>query len=101
MTLIGLIVVLAIVGVLLWAVNTLIPMQPQIKTIINVVVVIAVLLWLLEAFGLLGGTGSSGILTHRITELDRGQRAGESASVAVSAPPEQSLFETYPGVFGD
>jgi hypothetical protein len=57
MSIIGLIVVLAIVGVVLWAVNTLLPMQPQIKTLINVVVIIAVLLWLLEAFGLIGGTG--------------------------------------------
>jgi len=61
MSIIGLIVILAIVGVVLWAVNTLIPMQPQIKTIINVVVIIAVLLWLLEAFGLLGGMGNLGL----------------------------------------
>lgn len=57
MSIIGLIVVLAIVGVILWAVNTLVPMAAPIKTIINVVVVIAVLLWLLQAFGLLSGTG--------------------------------------------
>lgn len=62
MTLIGLIVVLVIVGVILWAVNTLIPIDAKVKTIINVVVIIAILLWLLEAFGLLGG----GILNTRI-----------------------------------
>lgn len=53
MTLIGLVVVLIIVGVLLYLVNTLIPMDPKIKTIINVVVVLVVCLWLLSAFGLL------------------------------------------------
>lgn len=58
MSLIGLIVVLIIVGVLLYVVNTLIPMAPPIKTIINIVVVLAVCLWLLEAFGLLS-TGHS------------------------------------------
>jgi hypothetical protein len=97
MTLIGLIVVLAIVGVLLWAANTMIPMQPQIKTIINVVVIIAVLLWLLGAFGLLGGVGGGGVLTHRITQLGNWQR-DQNAAVAVSAP-RPSLFEEYPGVF--
>lgn len=54
MTLIGLIVTLVVVGVLLWLVNTYIPMQPPIKQILNVIVVIAVILWLLQAFGLLG-----------------------------------------------
>lgn len=55
MPIIQLIIVLALVGVILWAVNTYVPMQSQIKTIINVVVVIAVILWLLQAFGLLAG----------------------------------------------
>lgn len=50
MTLIALVIYLAIVGVLLWALNTLVPMDPKIKTIINVVVVVAVLLWLLNQF---------------------------------------------------
>lgn len=53
MTLIGLLVTLVVVGLLLWLVNTMIPMQAQIKTILNVVVVIAVVLWLLNTFGLL------------------------------------------------
>lgn len=44
MSLIGLVVVLIIVGVMLYLVNTVIPMAPPIKTIINVVVVLAVCL---------------------------------------------------------
>ncbi len=54
MTIIGLLVVLIIVGVVLWLVNTMIPMDPKIKTIINVVVVLLVCLWLLQVFGLIG-----------------------------------------------
>lgn len=55
MTLIGLLVTLAVVGLILWLVNTMIPMQAQIKTILNVIVVVAVCLWLLNVFGLLSG----------------------------------------------
>lgn len=54
MPLISLVVVLIVVGVLLWAVNAYIPMDQKIKTILNVVVVIAVVLWLLQVFNILG-----------------------------------------------
>lgn len=54
MSLISLVIVLIVIGVLLWAANTYIPMDNKIKTIMNVVVVIAVVLWLLSAFGVLG-----------------------------------------------
>jgi hypothetical protein len=55
MTLISLIVTLVVVGLLLWAVNAVIPMDATIKKIVNVVVIVAVCLWLLSAFGLLAG----------------------------------------------
>ena len=45
---------LIVVGVLLWLVNTYIPMDPKIKGILNAVVVIAVVIYLLQIFGLLG-----------------------------------------------
>jgi hypothetical protein len=54
MSLIRVVIVLIVVGVLLWAANTYIPMDNKIKTIMNVVVMIAVVLWLLSAFGVLG-----------------------------------------------
>lgn len=54
MPLINLIITLIVVGVLLWLVNTYIPMDRKIKSILNVVIVIAVILWLLSAFGILG-----------------------------------------------
>ena len=54
MTLIGMLVVLVVVGLVLWAVQTAIPMDATIKKIITVVVVLFVCLWLLEEFGLIG-----------------------------------------------
>lgn len=53
MPLIQLVVVLIVIGVLLWLVNTYIPMDATIKKIINIVIIIAVVLWLLTIFGLL------------------------------------------------
>jgi len=52
MPLVSVVIDLAIVGLLLWLVNRFIPMQSQIKGILNGVVVIAVILWLLRVFGL-------------------------------------------------
>jgi hypothetical protein len=57
MSLISVVVVLIIVGVGLWLVNRYIPMDGKIKTILNIVVVIAVVLWLLYGFGVLGHAG--------------------------------------------
>jgi hypothetical protein len=57
MSLITIVVVLLVVGVLLWLINTYIPMQSTIKMILNAVVVIVVVIWLLQAFGLLGELG--------------------------------------------
>jgi hypothetical protein len=53
MPLIQLIILLVVIGVILWAVNAYIPMQPTIKRILNVVVVVVVCVWLLSVFGLL------------------------------------------------
>lgn len=54
MPLMTLVIVLIVVGVLLWLVNTYIPMDAKIKGILNAVVVIGVVFWLLQALGLLG-----------------------------------------------
>jgi hypothetical protein len=53
MPLVHLLIVLVVVGVILWLVNTYIPMDAKIKKILNIVVVIVVVLWLLRAFGVL------------------------------------------------
>ena len=52
MPLIQLLMVLIGVGVLLWLVNRFIPMAGSIKSILNAVVVIAVVLWLLNITGI-------------------------------------------------
>ncbi|PKP70159.1 MAG: hypothetical protein CVT82_07910 [Alphaproteobacteria bacterium HGW-Alphaproteobacteria-4] len=54
MPVINLLIVLVVVGVLLWLVNTYIPMDAKIKSILNVVVVIGVVIWLLQVFGIIG-----------------------------------------------
>jgi len=50
MTLLSIVLTLVVVGVLLWAVNELIPMPPKVKQVLNVVVVVFLVLWLLQGF---------------------------------------------------
>jgi hypothetical protein len=52
--LIQLVILLVVLGVILWAINTYIPMEATIKKILNVVVVIVAVLYVLSAFGLMG-----------------------------------------------
>jgi hypothetical protein len=54
MSLVTVVITLIVVGVVLWLINTYVPMDSKIKTILNVVVVIVVILWLLQGFGVLG-----------------------------------------------
>ena len=54
MPLIQLVIVLVVVGVILWVINSYIPMQATLKKILNVVVVVAVVVWLLSVFGVIG-----------------------------------------------
>ncbi len=53
MDLIQLVVVIIVIGVLLWLINSFIPMDAKIKQILNIVIVVAVVLWLLQVFGLI------------------------------------------------
>jgi hypothetical protein len=57
MSLINLAITLIVIGVLLWLVNTYIPMDGKIKKILNAVVVICVVVWLLYGFGILNHSG--------------------------------------------
>jgi predicted membrane protein len=50
----NLVIMLVIVGVALYLVNRYIPMASSIKTILNIVVVCAVCVWVLQAVGLWG-----------------------------------------------
>ncbi len=49
---ISIIIGLIVIGIVLWLVNTYIPMDPRIKQILNIVVIIVVILWVFSAFGL-------------------------------------------------
>jgi undecaprenyl pyrophosphate phosphatase UppP len=52
--LVHIVLVLIVVGVLLWMINRFVPMAAQIKSLLNIVVMIAMVVWLLQAFGVLG-----------------------------------------------
>jgi hypothetical protein len=54
MPLINIVIALIVVGVGLWLINNYIPMASSIKTILNIVVVVAVVIWVLQAFGMWG-----------------------------------------------
>jgi len=62
MSILTILVVLIVVGILLWLVNSYIPMDARIKKILNIVVIIAVVIWLLNAFGVFALLG--GVNTH-------------------------------------
>ena len=53
MPLIQLVIILVVVGLILWVINSYIPMQAKIKKILNAVVIIIVVLWLLSVFGVI------------------------------------------------
>ena len=56
MSLVTLVITLIVIGVLLWLFNKYVTsMDPTIKTIINIVVIVAVVIWVLSSFGLLDG----------------------------------------------
>lgn len=58
MSLLTLVIALVVVGVALWAINSFVPMEGKVKTILNVVVILVLVVWLLQAFGLIGALDS-------------------------------------------
>lgn len=58
MSLINLVIILLVVGVVLWLINSFIPMQSTIKKILNAVVIIVVVVWLLSVFGVIDSLDS-------------------------------------------
>lgn len=58
MSLVSIVLVLIAIGVILYLINRYIPMQGTIKTILNAVVVIAVVVWLLKVAGVWGDVAS-------------------------------------------
>lgn len=62
---IELLVVLVVIGVLLYLLNTYVPMAAPIKTVVNVIVVLAVVVYVLKGFGLIGSSWHFGRLPGR------------------------------------
>ena len=58
MPIIQIIIVLCVIGFLLWLIEAYVPMDAAIKKIIQIVIIFAIVLWLLNVFGLLGGMGT-------------------------------------------
>jgi hypothetical protein len=54
---INLLVVLLVVGVILWLINTYLPLDPLLKGIINAVIVLFLIIWLLYFLGFLPERG--------------------------------------------
>lgn len=58
MSIIAIVIILIVIGFLLGIINRFIPMASSIKSILNAVVVIAVVIWLLTVFGVIDGIGA-------------------------------------------
>jgi hypothetical protein len=54
MNLLSIVAVLVVAGLILWLINTYIPIAGAIKSLLNIVVFIVLLVWLLQVFGLIG-----------------------------------------------
>lgn len=54
MTLVGIVGVLVVVGLIMWLINTYIPMAAGIKSVLNIVVFLVVAVWLLQGLGIIG-----------------------------------------------
>jgi Fe2+ transport system protein B len=79
MSLVSIVISLIVVGVLLWLANTYIPMDAKIKRVLNIVVMVVVVLWLLNVFG---------VLDHlrNIRASIQAPSVGRSAASMVSQP---------------
>jgi len=53
MPILDLIIALVAVGVILYCINRFVPMEGRIKTILNIVVILVLVVWLLQAFGVI------------------------------------------------
>jgi hypothetical protein len=54
MSLVNIVVVLVMVGLVMWLINTYIPMAGAIKSLMNIVVFVVVMVWVLQGFGIMG-----------------------------------------------
>ena len=55
MTLVDIVIILVIAGLLMWLINTYIPMAAAIRSLLNIVVFVVLLIWVLQSLGIIGG----------------------------------------------
>jgi hypothetical protein len=58
MTLVDIVVILVIAGLLMWLINTYIPMAAAIRSLLNIVVFVVLLIWVLQSLGIIGEVAS-------------------------------------------
>ena len=58
MSILTVLVVLIVAGIIMYLINRYIPMDGTIKSILNIVVVVLIIVWLLKVFGILGTLSS-------------------------------------------
>lgn len=58
MSILSILIVIIVIGVILYLVNTYVPMDSKVKMIFNIVVIIVIIIWLLKVFGLFSSLGS-------------------------------------------
>ena len=66
MPILTIIITFVIVGLLMWLVNTYIPMEAGIKKLLNIAIIICLVLWLLNIFGIFSNLGSLGTVGTRV-----------------------------------
>jgi len=54
MTLVDIVIILVIAGLLMWLINTYIPMAAAIRSLLNIVVFVVLLIWVLQSLGIIG-----------------------------------------------
>jgi hypothetical protein len=64
MPILQIVVIIIVIGVLLWLANSYIPMDPKVKSILNAVVIILLVVWLLSLFFDFGSLGSVRVGRH-------------------------------------
>ena len=58
MSLLSLILVLVVLGLLMYLINSFVPMDVNIKRVLNITVVVVLILWIIQSLGLVGPIGS-------------------------------------------
>jgi hypothetical protein len=103
MTLVNIAVILVVVGLVMWLINTYIPMAGAIKSLLNIVVFVVLLMWVLQTFGMIGsirGLKMPALTWSAIARKWTSSQMNEDVNRQVSnqLPQKQSFFQLPSGV---